>query len=68
MYFAPQQDFINTKVFLPPELQYQPNKKTGITLSMVNSDRQLKRPKGKFRPDGPLGSEVKVKSIILIKL
>lgn len=62
MYFAPQQDFVNTRVFLPPELQYQPNKKTPITLAMVNSDRQAKKPKSKPKPEacGPLGTDIKV--------
>ncbi|XP_019881586.2 sister chromatid cohesion protein PDS5 homolog B isoform X1 [Aethina tumida] len=46
MYFLPQADFLNNKVFLPPELQYQPNKKTSITLSMLHHERQ-KRPKPK---------------------
>lgn len=57
MYFAPQPDFINSRVFLPPELQYQPNKKT-VTLSMLNHDRQ-KKPKPK-KPEGcgPLGTDV----------
>ncbi|KAJ8966750.1 hypothetical protein NQ317_011164 [Molorchus minor] len=54
----PQPDFVNTRVFLPPELQYQPNKKTSITLSMLNNDRQ-KKPKPK-KPEGcgPLGTDV----------
>ncbi|KAJ8941700.1 hypothetical protein NQ318_023296 [Aromia moschata] len=58
MYFSPQADFVNTRVFLPPELQYQPNKKTSITLSMLNSERQ-KKPKPK-KPEGcgPLGTDV----------
>ncbi|XP_018561766.1 sister chromatid cohesion protein PDS5 homolog B [Anoplophora glabripennis] len=58
MYFSPQHDFVNTRVFLPPELQYQPNKKTSITLSMLNSDKQ-KKPKPK-KPEGcgPLGTDV----------
>lgn len=61
MYFAPQSDFVNTRVFLPPELQYQPNKKTGITLTMLNSDRQKKQ-KAKLKPEacGPLGTDMKV--------
>ncbi|KAI4466781.1 androgen induced inhibitor of proliferation as3 / pds5-related [Holotrichia oblita] len=60
MYFSPQNDFVNTKVFLPPELQYQPNKKTGITLTMLNSDRQKKQ-KTKIKPEpcGPLGTDIK---------
>lgn len=60
MYFYPQPDFINTRVFLPPELQYQPNKKTGIILS--TTDRQSKKLKGKSKPEGcgPLGTDVKV--------
>lgn len=63
MYFAPQPEhFLNTKVFLPPELQFQAPKKTGITLSMVASEKQTKRPKGKIKPEacGPLGTDVKV--------
>ncbi|KAJ8925853.1 hypothetical protein NQ315_009705 [Exocentrus adspersus] len=64
MYFAPQADFINTRVFLPPELQYQPNKKTGITLSMLNNDKQ-KKPKPK-KPEGcgPLGTDVQQTDLI----
>lgn len=63
MYFSPQPDhFVNTKVFLPPELQYQAPKKTGITLAMVNTEKSVKRPKGKVKPEacGPLGTDVKV--------
>lgn len=62
MYFYPQQDFINTRVFLPPELQYQPNKKTGITMAMVNAERAPKKVKGKLKPEGcgPLGTDVQV--------
>lgn len=63
MYFAPQPpEFINTRVFLPPELQYQPNKKGGITLSMVNNERQAKKARGKPKPEacGPLGTDIKV--------
>ncbi|XP_018334153.1 sister chromatid cohesion protein PDS5 homolog B [Agrilus planipennis] len=62
MYFAPQpDDFVNTKVFLPPELQYQPNKKGGITLSVINSERQAKKSKVKPKVEGcgPLGTDVK---------
>lgn len=61
MYFAPQPDFVNTKVFLPPELQYQPSKKQGITLAMVDAEKQNKKPK-KQLPEacGPLGTECKV--------
>ncbi|XP_022921243.1 sister chromatid cohesion protein PDS5 homolog B isoform X2 [Onthophagus taurus] len=59
MYWVPQVDLSNSRVFLPPELQYQPNKK-GITLSMVNADR-LKKVKSKMRSEGcgPLGTDVK---------
>ncbi|XP_017780712.1 PREDICTED: sister chromatid cohesion protein PDS5 homolog B isoform X2 [Nicrophorus vespilloides] len=59
MHFHPQADFVNNRVFLPPELQYQPNKKTGITLAMINSERP-KKPKGKAKPEpcGPLGTDV----------
>lgn len=64
MYFAPQPDqFINTKVFLPPEFQFQAPKKTGITLAMVAAEKQQKKPKGKLKqPEacGPLGTDVKV--------
>lgn len=65
MYFMPQQDFVNTRVFLPPELQYQPNVKPSITLSMLNSDRQ-KKPKPK-KPEGcgPLGTDVQVSFILI---
>ncbi|XP_072386010.1 sister chromatid cohesion protein PDS5 homolog B isoform X2 [Diabrotica undecimpunctata] len=57
MYFQQQPDFCNTKVFLPPELQYQPNIKSAITLNMLN-ERQ-KKPKVK-KPEGcgPLGTDV----------
>ncbi|KAJ8934137.1 hypothetical protein NQ314_013596 [Rhamnusium bicolor] len=58
MYFAPQSDFVNTRVFLPPELQYQPNKKTSITLSMLNNDRQKKLKPKKPEGCGPLGTDV----------
>lgn len=67
MYFAPQPDhFVNTKVFLPPELQFQAPKKTGITLAMVAAEKQAKRPKGKIKPEpcGPLGTDVKVISFL----
>lgn len=63
MYFAPQPDhFVNTRVFLPPELQFQAPKKTGITLAMVAAEKQAKKPKGKPKPEacGPLGTDVKV--------
>ncbi|GLV36490.1 precocious dissociation of sisters 5 [Carabus blaptoides fortunei] len=62
MYFAPQPDhFVNTRVFLPPELQFQAPKKTGITLAMVAAEKQAKKPKGKPKPEacGPLGTDVK---------
>lgn len=64
MYFYPQPDFVNTRVFLPPELQYQPNKKAAITLAMVNTEhRPVKKAKGKAKPEGvgPLGTDVKVR-------
>lgn len=69
MYFAPQSDFMNTRVFLPPELQYQPNKKTGITLTMLNSDRHKKQ-KTKIHPEacGPLGTDMKVQNTFLFIL
>lgn len=60
MYFSPQHDFVNTRVFLPPELQYQPNKKTSITLSMLNSDKQKKLKPKKPEGCGPLGTDVQV--------
>jgi hypothetical protein len=62
MYFAPQPDFVNTRVFLPPELQYQPNKKTNITLSMLNAEKQAKKNKVKSKVEGcgPLGTDVQV--------
>lgn len=63
MYFYPTPDFVNTRVFLPPELQYQPNKKSGLTLAMVNAEhRPVKKVKGKAKPEGvgPLGTDVKV--------
>lgn len=61
MYFFPQPDFVNNRVFLPPELQYQPNKKTNITLSMLNAEKQSKKNKHK-KPEGcgPLGTDVQV--------
>lgn len=64
MYFSPQPDFVNTKVFLPPELQYQPSKKQGITLAMVDAEKQNKKVK-KTAPEGcgPLGTECKVNFI-----
>ncbi|KAJ3648585.1 hypothetical protein Zmor_020378 [Zophobas morio] len=59
MYFSPQPDFVNTRVFLPPELQYQPNKKTNITLSMLNAEKQAKKKvKSKAEGCGPLGTDV----------
>lgn len=62
MYFAPQADFANTRVFLPPELQYQPNKKTNITLSMLNAEKQAKKNKFKSKTEGcgPEGTDVQV--------
>lgn len=60
MYFHPQApDFCNNRVFLPPELQYQPNMKSGITMSMVNAERNNKKPKMR-KPEacGPLGTDV----------
>lgn len=65
MYFSPQQDFVNTRLFLPPELQYQPNKKTGITLAMMNAEKQNKKLKGKLKAEacGPLGNDVRVSFI-----
>lgn len=64
MYFSPRPDFVNTRLFLPPELQYQPNKKTGITLAMMNAEKQSKKLKGK-RPEtcGLLGNDVRVSLI-----
>lgn len=66
MYFQTQPNFfVNTRIFLPPELQYQPVKKTGITMKMVNAERESKRTKKaqKVVPEacGPLGNDVKVK-------
>ncbi|KAK9873896.1 hypothetical protein WA026_002248 [Henosepilachna vigintioctopunctata] len=59
MYFAPQVDFSNTRVFLPPELQYQPNVKTTISMSLLNNDRNKKqRQKHKLEGYGPLGTDV----------
>lgn len=64
MYFQPQPDhFVNTRVFLPPELQFQAPKKQGITLAMVNAEKNTtKRTKGKVKPEacGPQGTDVKV--------
>ncbi|XP_031328743.1 uncharacterized protein LOC116159824 isoform X1 [Photinus pyralis] len=62
MYFYPQSDFINTRVFLPPDLQYQPNKKMAISFSMVGQDRPAKRTKNKPKQDqcSPLGTDVKL--------
>ncbi|XP_063905730.1 sister chromatid cohesion protein PDS5 homolog B isoform X1 [Zophobas morio] len=61
MYFSPQPDFVNTRVFLPPELQYQPNKKTNITLSMLNAEKQAKKKvKSKAEGCGPLGTDVQL--------
>lgn len=60
MYFQPQpSDFQNTPIFLPPEMQYQPNKKPGITLSMLNDNRKKTKP-SKTKPEGcgPLGTDV----------
>ncbi|XP_074036685.1 cohesin associated factor B pds5 [Leptinotarsa decemlineata] len=58
MYFCPQPDFVNTRVFLPPELQYQPTVKSGITINMLNNEK-LKRAKPK-KPEGcgPQGTDV----------
>lgn len=66
MYFSPQGDFVNTRLFLPPELQYQPNKKTGITLAMMNAEKQ-KKYKQKSKPEacGPLGNDVQVSNTCL---
>lgn len=61
MYFSPQADFSNTRVFLPPELQYQPNVKATINVSMLANDRN-KRQKNKLKLEGcgPLGNDVQV--------
>lgn len=62
MLFAPQRNFQNTRVFLPPELQYQPNKKQTLTLSMLNNENKEKTKKSKFIQKqegcGPLGTDV----------
>ncbi|CAH0549988.1 unnamed protein product [Brassicogethes aeneus] len=58
MYFSPQPgEFVNNRVFLPPELQYQPQTKTSITLSMLNHENAKKRPKAKCKPE-PQGMDV----------
>ncbi|XP_050315656.1 sister chromatid cohesion protein PDS5 homolog B [Anthonomus grandis grandis] len=61
MLFAPQKNFQNTRVFLPPELQYQPNKKM-LTLSMLNNENREKvGRKSKYIKQegcGPLGTDV----------
>ncbi|KAL1497514.1 hypothetical protein ABEB36_008461 [Hypothenemus hampei] len=63
MLFVPQKNFQNTRVFLPPELQYQPNKKQTLTLSMLNNENKEKTAKkSKYqKPEGcgPLGTDVK---------
>lgn len=60
LYYVSQTDFINSRVFLPPELQYQPNKKPSITLSVLNHERQTKKSKTKPEGVGPLGTDVEV--------
>ncbi|XP_065167677.1 sister chromatid cohesion protein PDS5 homolog B-B-like isoform X2 [Atheta coriaria] len=66
MYFTPQTDFVNARVFLPPELQYQP-KKTGITLSMINAERnkKVKNKHTKLEPCGPLGTDVQPPQVLI---
>lgn len=68
MYFSPQSDFVNTRLFLPPELQFQPNKKMGITLAMMNAEKQSKKIKGKSKAEacGPHGNDVKVSNCIYV--
>lgn len=63
MLFVPQKNFQNNRVFLPPELQYQPNKKQTLTLSMLNNENKEKPKKPKFIQKvvegcGPLGTDV----------
>ncbi|KAH1008037.1 sister chromatid cohesion protein PDS5 homolog B-B [Dendroctonus ponderosae] len=62
MLFVPQKNFQNSRVFLPPELQYQPNKKPTLTLSKPNNEnkeRLSKKSKGqKAEGCGPLGTDV----------
>ncbi|CAG9762008.1 unnamed protein product [Ceutorhynchus assimilis] len=59
MLFMPQKNFQNTRVFLPPELQYQPNKKQTLTLSMLNNENKEKgKKKKKEEGCGPLGTDV----------
>ncbi|KAF7284502.1 cohesin associated factor B pds5 [Rhynchophorus ferrugineus] len=63
MLFVPQSNFQNTRVFLPPELQYQPNKKQTLTLSMLNNENKEKAKKTKLNQKqqegcGPLGTDV----------
>ncbi|CAG9857389.1 unnamed protein product [Phyllotreta striolata] len=56
MFLKPQPpDFVNTRVFLPPDMQYQPNIKAGM---LITNERQ-KKPKPK-KPEGcgPLGTDV----------
>lgn len=63
MLFVPQRNFQNTRVFLPPELQYQPNKKQTLTLSMLNNENKekaSKKNKQKNEGCGPLGQDVQV--------
>lgn len=63
MLFVPQRNFQNTRVFLPPELQYQPNKKQTLTLSMLNNENKekaSKKSKQKNEGCGPLGQDVQV--------
>lgn len=70
MYFQPVPDFINTKVFLPPELQYQPNKKPNITFNqaVLSAERQKKYSKGKKIEEGcgPHGTDVQVNILLLL--
>lgn len=64
MYFQPQADFINTRVFLPPELQYQPNMKAQITFNqaLLTAERQKKYSRRSKDEEGcgPDGTDVKV--------
>ncbi|XP_066263104.1 sister chromatid cohesion protein PDS5 homolog B [Euwallacea similis] len=63
MLFVPQKNFQNARVFLPPELQYQPNKKQTLTLSLLNNENKEKasrKVKGSLKAEGcgPLGTDV----------
>nr|CAI5853212.1 unnamed protein product [Callosobruchus analis] len=57
MYFAPQPiDFVNTRVFLPPKLQYQPNVKP-ITLSMLNCQTDTRKKSQRLKRTEPCGED-----------